>query len=327
MYMQWPGFMAVLLVAMDIWVYRIDRRAGLLMFLFVAIYIFMASILYFYGKSLIMKDLIEFAVQYGMVQNTLLRELAVPYAMLLDDGRMVWKNEQFEKILGKRHSRELYLSKCMPELNRSIFPREENDVVEMDVYYEDREYKAELRKVSVAGFNETEKLLELPEKKEHFIAVHLQDMTELNRYIKENEEQRLIAGLIYIDNYDEVIGSVEEVRQSLLVALVDRKINQYIGRVDGIVKKTETDKYFIVLKTVNIGNSIPVTLSIGLGLSREAYAQSNNYARVAIDLALARGGDQAVIKEGSGITYYGGKREQASRNTRVKARVKAEALR
>ena len=212
--------------------------------------------------------------------------------------------------------------------------------------YEKREYKAELRKVSVAGFNETEKLLELPEKNEHFIAIHLQDMTELNRYIKENEEQRLIAGLIYIDNYDEVIGSVEEVRQSLLVALVDRKISQYIGRVDGIVKKIETDKYFIVLKkqyfkeleedkfslledvkTVNTGNSIPVTLSIGLGLSREAYAQSNNYARVAIDLALARGGDQAVIKEGSGITYYGGKREQASRNTRVKARVKAEALR
>ena len=83
----------------------------------------------------------------------------------------------------------------------------------MDVYYEDREYKAELRRVSVEGFSETEQLLELPAEREYFIAVYLQDVTELNRYIKENEEQRLVAGLIYIDNYDEVMNSVEEVRQ------------------------------------------------------------------------------------------------------------------
>ncbi len=345
-YMQWPAAMAVLLIAMNIWVYRIDRRAGVLLFIFVGIYILITGMLYLYSKSLIVKDLVEFAAQYGVVQNTLLRELAVPYAILLEDGKMIWRNSQFEQILGVKGLKEPYLSKHMPELNQSIFPREENDIVEMDVYYEEREYKAELRRVSVRGFNETEKLLELPEEKEYFIAVYLQDVTELNHYIKENEEQRLVAGLIYIDNYDEVMGSIEEVRQSLLVALVDRKINQYIAKVDGLVKKIETDKYFIAIKkqyfkeleadkfslledvkSINIGNSISATLSIGLGLSMESYAQSNNFARVAIDLALARGGDQAVIKDARGVTYFGGKREQTAKNTRVKARVKAEALR
>ena len=209
-----------------------------------------------------------------------------------------------------------------------------------------KEYVAELRRIAVEGLCEIRKITELPEEEDYFIAVSLQDVTELNRYIKENDERRLVAGLIYIDNYDEVMASVEEVRQSLLIALVDRKVNHYIGKVDGIVKKIETDKYFIALrkscfqeleadkfslledvKTVNVGNEIPVTLSIGLGLSTESYAQGNNYARVAIDLALARGGDQAVIKKCNGITYYGGKREQTQKNTRVKARVKAEALR
>ena len=80
-------------------------------------------------------------------------------------------------------------------------------------------------------------------------------------------------------------------------------------------------------KSVNIGNTMPATLSIGIGIATDTYAQSYNYARVAIDLALARGGDQAVVKSNSGITYFGGKREQTSKNTRVKARVKAEALR
>lgn len=345
-YMRWPIAMAIMLLLLNLWIYCIDIKAGTLMLIFMLIYIVGIGILYVYSRSLIMKDLIEFTAQYGVVQNTLLKELSVPYAILLEDGQLLWMNDQFERLFGDTAQKDKYLSRYIPELNRSIFPKEENDVVEMDVYYEDREYKAELRRVSVEGFSETEQLLELPAEREYFIAVYLQDVTELNRYIKENEEQRLVAGLIYIDNYDEVMNSVEEVRQSLLVALVDRKINQYIAKADGIVKKTETDKYFIALKkqefkrleddkfslledvkTVNIGNQIPLTLSIGLGLSAGNYSQSYNYARVAIDLALARGGDQAVIKDCHGITYYGGKREMTAKNTRVKARVKAEALR
>lgn len=346
LYMQWPAIMAVLLIGMNIWIYRLDKKAGILMSLFLLLYIIMIGFLYLYTKSLVMKDLIEFAAQYGVIQNTLLKELAVPYAILLEDGKAIWMNDQFEKILGGKLKGEAYISKYMPELNKSIFPQEENDIVHLDVYYREKAYQAEIRKVSIAGFSETESLMELPEEREYFIAIYLQDVTELNKYIKANEEQRLVAGLIYIDNYDEVIESVEEVRQSLLVALVDRKINQYVTKSNGIVKKMETDKYFFVVqkqyfkkfeedkfsllddvKSINIGNSIPATLSIGLGLSQESYSQSYNYARVAIDLALARGGDQAVIKSCDDITYYGGKREQTAKNTRVKARVKAEALR
>ena len=345
-YMQWPAILGILPMGMNVWIYRMDRKAGLVMSAFVLLYIIMVVILYVYTRTMLMKELVEFATQYGIVQNTLLKELAVPYAILLDDGKVIWMNNQFLKILGGKVKGDAYLSKYLPELNRSIFPQEENDIVHMDVYYNERQYQAELRKVSVEGFSETERLMEMPEEKEYFIAVYLQDVTELNQYIKANEEQRLVAGLIYIDNYDEIIDSVEEVRQSLLVALVDRKINQYIAKANGIVKKMETDKYFIAVqkqhfkqleedkfsllegvKTVNIGNKIPATISMGFGLSEESYAQSYNYARVAIDLSLARGGDQAVIKDSQGITYYGGKREQTSKNTRVKARVKAEALR
>lgn len=345
-YMQWPAILGIFLIGMNVWIYRMDHKAGLVMSAFVLLYIIMAVLLYVYTRTMLMKELVEFATQYGIVQNTLMKELAVPYAILLDDGKVIWMNNQFLKILGGKIKGDAYLSKYLPELNRSIFPQEENDIVHMDVYYNERQYQAELRKVSVEGFSETERLMEMPEEKEYFIAVYLQDVTELNQYIKANEEQRLVAGLIYIDNYDEIIDSVEEVRQSLLVALVDRKINQYIAKANGIVKKMETDKYFIAVqkqhfkqleedkfsllegvKTVNIGNKIPATISMGFGLSEESYAQSYNYARVAIDLSLARGGDQAVIKDSQGITYYGGKREQTSKNTRVKARVKAEALR
>ena len=345
MYMQWPLIMTVLLIAMNVWMYMIDKRAGLMMSVFIVIYLVIAGLLYFYNRSLILADLIQFSTQYKGIQNTLLKELAVPYAITLEDGRILWKNDSFSHMV-ESQKREKYLNKLIPELNNGVFPKDDNDHVELEVTYRERDYQVVLRRVSLEGFSEAEQLLQIPSDKEFFIAVYMKDVTELNSYIKEIEDQRLIAGLIYIDNYDEVMESVEEVRQSLLVALIDRKINKYIGDVDGIVKKLEKDKYFIAIKKesyrsieadkfslledvkqVNIGNARSATLSIGLGLNTSTYAQSYNFARVAIDLALARGGDQAVIKDCKGITYFGGKKEQTAKNTRVKARVKAEALR
>lgn len=348
LYIQWPVIMLILLLGMNLWMYFGDIKLGIIMSVFVVVYIVMTVLMYGHSKAMILRDLVGFASQYGVMQNVLLKEMSTPHAILTEDGQVLWMNDRFEEILSEKvdGKEELYISKYMPELNRSIFPKEEGFCVEMDVYYGKKEFRAEIRKVSVEGLTETEQVLGLPDGKDSFIAVYLEDVTELNAYIQAYEEQRMVAGLIYIDNYDEVIESVEEVRQSLLIALVDRKINQYISKMNGIVKKMENDKYFIALqkryfkelendrfslledvKSVNIGNTMPVTISVGLGLSKESYAQSYSYARVAIDLALARGGDQAVIKDGSGITYYGGKRDHTSKNTRVKARVKAEALR
>ena len=346
LYMQWPAIMSVLLLAMNVWIYKIDHRAGFIMLIFVLIYMLIVGALYFSNRAVILRDLVEFSAQYGVVQNTLLKELSVPYALLMEDGRILWVNDEFNAIFEGEGKVSGSLAKYIPEINRSLFPKKEDQKVQREVRYEDREYLVELRKISVKGFSDSEQLMEMPKEQEYFIAVHMQDITERNEYIRANEEQRLVAGMLYIDNYDEVIESVEEVRQSLLLALIDRKINQYFMKVNGIVKKVETDKYFVVVKkkdfkkleedrfslledvkSVIVGNKIPATLSMVLGLSSDSYSQSYNYARVAIDQALARGGDQAVIKDCNGITYYGGKREMSYKNTRVKARVKAEALR
>ncbi len=344
-YMYWPVIMTGLLIAMNIWMYHVSRKAGIVMSVFIIIYAVMAGGLYFYNRSMILADMIQFSTQYKGLQNVLLQGLSVPYAILLEDGQILWKNERFTEIFAEQR-REHYVYKLIPEVGQKVLPRGDIDHVELEVGYQGRDYQAILKKVSVADFHDKEEIVRMPQGKEYFITLYLNDVTELNSYIRENEDQRLIAGLIYIDNYDEVMESVEEVRQSLLVALIDRKINKYISDEDGIVKKLEKDKYFIVIKKesyrkfeenrfslleevkqVNIGNACSASLSIGLGLNTSTYAQSYNYARVAIDLALARGGDQAVAKDSHGITYFGGKKEQTSKNTRVKARVKAEALR
>nr|MBP8715615.1 DHH family phosphoesterase [Lachnospiraceae bacterium] len=132
---------------------------------------------------------------------------------------------------------------------------------------------------------------------------------------------------------------------SLLIALIDRKINKYFASVDAICKAIEKDKYLIIIrkksldtikdnkfdilddvKTVNIGNEMAVTISIGIGIAGLSYAQNYEFSRTAIEMALGRGGDQAVIKGPDNIEYYGGKTQQVEKSTRVKARVKAHAL-
>ena len=167
----------------------------------------------------------------------------------------------------------------------------------------------------------------------------------MRKYMKEIQEQRLVAGTIFIDNYEDALNSTEEVRRSLLAALSERKITKYMQGFDAIVHKTEKDRYYFVIqqkylpqiqstkfaildevREINIGNEIPVTLCIGVGVNGSNYAQNVEWSRNAIELALGRGGDQAVVKDHDKISYYGGKTKQVEKSTRVRARVKAHAL-
>ena len=292
-------------------------------------------------------ELVNFATQYGQIQKKLLKNFNIPYALLDENGRLLWMNDAFMEVTGKAKDYHKSITTIFPQITKESFADEDEDtILEYHVEYEERFYKAQVQQITFKDIEKQSEFRELEEYTQHLMAVYLFDETELNRYIRENKEQRFVAGLIYIDNYDEALESVEEVRQSLLVALIERKINKYISGYGGIVRRLEKDKYFIAIqeknvpmlredkfslledvRSVNIGNDMAVTVSISLGLSGKTYAENYEYARVAMELALARGGNQAVTKEGDNITYFGGSSQQVDKNTRVKARVKAQALR
>ena len=103
-YMQWPIFMLILLVAMTIWIFFTSSQAGIMMAIIVTVYGIGVGVLYMYSKSLIMADLVQFAAQYGVVQNTLLKELSIPYALLMDDGQIIWMNDSFKVVTGQGDS-------------------------------------------------------------------------------------------------------------------------------------------------------------------------------------------------------------------------------
>ena len=342
-YMQWPLILTILLVIMDILVFTVNRRAGALVSIFIAAYILIVVFLYFHSRAVIMNELISFATQYGQVQKTLLKEFIVPYALLDYNGKILWMNDAFAALSGKSRRYRKSVTNLFPELTKDKLPRENE--AEATFQYEEKDYRAVMRPISIRRLLEESGLVET-EGQNDLTALYLFDETELNRYIRQKEDEKLVTGLLYLDNYEEALNSVEEVRRSLLVALIERKLNKYFGEVDGLIKKLEKDKFILVMrqrsleelkkkrfniledvKTVNIGNDMAVTISIGIGINAPSYSQNYEYARIAIDLALGRGGDQVVIKDRDQMTYFGGKSQQMGKSTRVKARVKAHALR
>ncbi|WP_276949576.1 DHH family phosphoesterase [Acetatifactor muris] len=348
-YIQFSIYLGILLCIVEVAMLMIDTRAGLLLAGYIIFYFAITLSLYFYNKPVIMNELISFATEYGQIQRVLLRELDLPYALLDDGGRVIWTNTAFETVIHQPKGYRKSITSLFPTITRDRLPDAEEDGVDEAQYeleYEGNEYVAKFRKISLREMAEHSDIIDAEGYNGYLIAVYLYDETALHIALQEVDDQSLAVGMIYLDNYDEALQGVEEVRRSLLIALIDRKVNKYISAFDGICKKLEKDKYLVIMrkraiaqlqearfdlledvKTVNIGNEMAVTISIGVGLDGLTYAQNYEFSRNAIDLALGRGGDQAVIKTPESITYYGGKSQQVEKNTRVKARVKAHALR
>jgi cyclic-di-AMP phosphodiesterase len=349
-YLLWPIILTSVLLCMNLSIYMIDRLAGYVMTAFTVIYFAMALTVYLVKRHKIAAELVRYAMDYGQVQKRLLKELNLPYAILDLEGRMQWGNDEFMDIIQEKSAARRSISNIFPEITEEVLPKKEMDEI-LHVVLHGRNYKVLLRKVITPDF-EDDVSFHLYDSESAWddrnalIAMYLYDETEIISLLKENKEQKLITGLLYIDNYEEALESIDEVRRSLLTALVDRKINKYMQSIDAITKKLEKDKYIFVfqqkylpylqtskfsileeVRGVNIGNEMSVTISIGLGVNADTYISGYEYARAAIDLALGRGGDQAVIKDREKISYYGGKSISVEKSTRVKARVKAHAFR
>lgn len=345
-YLQFSLYLGALLAAVNLCIYFLNLQAALLLTCFTVFYFAIVLALMFYNKPVIMNELISFATQYGQIQRRLLRDLALPYALLDDSGKVIWTNKEFERVIHKEKGYSKSITSIFPTITKDRLPGEDEvEETEFELDYEESNYIARLKKISLKEMAINSDIIEADGYDGYLIAMYLFDETALQIALREVDDQSLAVGMIYLDNYEEALDSVEEVRRSLLIALIDRKVNKYIAALDGICKKIEKDKYLVILrkkaisqlqesrfdllddvKTVNIGNEMAVTISMGIGLNGLTYAQNYEFSRNAIDLALGRGGDQAVVKSPESVTYYGGKSQQVEKNTRVKARVKAHAL-
>lgn len=344
-YLYMPMMLSVLLIIFNGAVYIKDVAVGVMFSCMIVIYLVVLAVFYRKYRPKLAQEMVNFATQYATVQKKLLSEFEVPYVLVDYNAKILWCNDMFFKVAEIDKDYHKSITALFPVLTKELLQKT-TPVTSLNMQVGEKIYRTAMRRLYFEDMTEDNEILDAADSTEYLTAIYLFDETKLNYYIRENKEQKLVAGLVYIDNYEEALESMEDVKRSLLAALIDRKINKYFSEIDALVRKTEKDKYFVVfrykyleqlksdkfsliedVKTVKVGNEMAITLSIGLGAEGVGYNQNYEYARMSIDLALGRGGDQVVLKEGEEVTYYGGKTQQVERNTRVKARVKAHALR
>ena len=339
-----PQILFFVIAAAAIVLFWVNRDACLIVGIFAAVYGLVILIGWLTLRNAMTQEIVDFAAHYGSVQKKLLDEFVIPYALLDNVGRFLWVNEQFTKLTEKDKTYHKSITTVFPQLTRELLQKPE--ITEQILEINNRTLRVMISRMTFGDFAGETNILSMDSEEQFLTALYFFDETDYRRILREKEEQRLVAGLVYIDNYEEVLDHVEDVKQSMLLALVDRRVNKYFSEVDGLVRKIEKDKFFVVfrnkylnklkeerfhliedVKSIKIGKERTVTLSIGIGATGDSYTQNYEFAHAAIDLALARGGDQAVIREGEDLSYYGGSQREISKNTRVKARVKAHALR
>jgi len=345
-YMLWPVWLTVLLLCTVLGIYVIDKDAAGIMLIFTGIYFIIALFLFVFKRPYIMGELVRFAAEHGQVQHTFVKELDIPYGIIDIDGRLVWANNELKDIVKFEKTARGAIQDIFEDLSLEQLPTVEEDVT-LHIVHGRKNYRVLLRLLDMSDYRD-----DMPWIVEDgaegtvnsLIGMYLYDETEITALKKENAEEKMLVGLLYIDNYEEAFEGADEVRRSLVTAWVEREINKYMQSIDAIIKRLEKDKYIFVFKqkylsvveanrfsileeirNLNI-YEMTVTISIGVGVGATSYTKNYDLARTAIDLALGRGGDQAVVKEGDKISYYGGKSVQMEKNTRVKARVKAHAL-
>ena len=339
-YMQWPLYLSAMLIITNAIIGAVSVTAGIIMAVFTLLYIGIALWIYTYRKKRLLNGLVEFSAEYSWMQKQLLTDLELPYGIADESGRVLWGNTALAEVLGEekpfKNTRK-NLSSIFPEITREILDLEEDSVI-LHCTCDDRKYQVQLKAVYMKdSIEDIADAIGTEDAGQKLIAVYLFDETEILTYKQMVNDQKMVAGLIYLDNYDEALESVEEVRRSLLTALIDRKITKYITAMNGIVKKLEKDKYFIAIKqcyiqelkdnrfsiledvkTVNIGNEMAVTLSIGLGMNGESTARAMTMPVSPSIWLWDAAVSQAVVKDGKRIQYFGGRRSMVEKTTRVK---------
>ena len=257
----------------------------------------------------------------------------MPLTVLDLTGKIVWHNDVFAKITDGRHY-EKHISDVVPGIEiLKILENRHN--INLNIKFKDRIYQIT---GNVVEFIENDIKL-------YTLVLYWTDRTREAKFVKKYNDSRVLNCIVLVDNYEDITKGISQQEIGKFSSAMDHVISNWVMENEGTYRKLEKDRYYILFENVNIRdlvetkfeilnevkkveteNSIQPTLSIGIG-DAETIQKSEEYAKISLDMALGRGGDQAVIKYDDSFKFFGGNSESVGRNTKVRSRVVAHALR
>jgi cyclic-di-AMP phosphodiesterase len=267
-------------------------------------------------------------------KDTLLN-FPMPLVVIELDGTIIWYNSSFRRIFEGENLLQKTITSFVEDLHPENLIDDKTNICK-EIEINNRHYCVLGNIVKVEDKN----------KHEYILLLYLVDNTELVEVRNLYNDEKPAMGIIIIDNYDDLMQSMEDSVRPQMRAEIEKKVVQWISFTGGVIKKFERDKYLFIfeykylkefeekkfeildsVKEINIGNKIPVTLSLGFGINGKNFAENFDFATASIDIALGRGGDQVAVKNRETFSFYGGKTRELEKRTKVKARVIAYALR
>lgn len=255
----------------------------------------------------------------------------IPLVLVEEFGTIKWANHCFMTLITEE---------CAVDKNiKTIFPE-----AKFGEWLGEKQSTIKRIHLGSKSFEIVKEVIEEHETTKNY-ALYFIECTEKEKLRTQLEDERTLVGYLCIDNIDEISHSIEEVRRPMLLAIIDRKINLWFKEKEVVIARTERDQYMLIMnkkelekmeatkfelldemRNIQVGNELPITISMGIGVNLKSLLASKEDARIAFDLAQGRGGDQAIIKNNDKYTFYGGKTKEVEKSTRVKVRIKAYAF-
>lgn len=260
-------------------------------------------------------------------------KMPFPMVIIKQDGEINWYNSKFIKMLEIEDEPENNILDAISSLNLNEILGAGDEPLK--ILYRDNYYQVYVNKVKSKDSKDGEMLL-----------LYWINRTDLKEAKDTIDKEKIATILLYIDNLDEVKSSVEDSLRATITGNVETEIINYFNGYDATVRKYDDDRYLIIANNENlqkiiqkkfdildkvrdlkVQSIIPLTLSIASTTDGETPLEQYEIARNTMDIALGRGGDQAVLRRAHNYEYFGGKSKAVEKTTKVKARVVGGALR
>lgn len=266
-------------------------------------------------------------------RNTII-SFPLPLSVVRVTGEIVWCNDAFKGIAGESlDSAGQLISSVSPDLDLDKLARGGHSVL---TKIKDRTYEV-FANLMDPGDKRNANIL---------ITLYWVDMTEKDYWETRSNNREICCAIVLVDNFEEILQSADDDELAGILTSVEKRITDWASSKKGMIQKYEKDRYLCVFhkeaineiiedkfeiidtmhQVVSGPNETPATVSIGVGFDGEDCIESFNFAKHAIDMALGRGGDQAVVKNRSGFEFFGGRSKDIDRRTKVKSRIMATAI-
>lgn len=270
---------------------------------------------------------IDSAARYAILN------LPIPLTLVDLDGKLSWYNSKFADLVDQKDLLGAEIDRIVP-------------MIEFDRLLKGED--AASIKIGENIFRVLSNVVKIATKDDerYIMMLYWIDQTDFHNLFDQYNDEKPVVALIQVDNLDDVINETKEEFRPAVRSEIDKRINLWATRMNALIKRYSSDKYLVVfsnrfldnleakrfailddIREIEVGNKIPVTLSVGVGTGGKNLSQMEENAFSALELALGRGGDQAVVRKEGNYEFYGGKTKAVEKRNRVKARVIAHAFR